>query len=216
MIAYVESNFILELALGQEEAAAAEAILLGAEQRLLELVIPAFALSEPFSTMSHRSRERKRLGNQLEDQFRQLRRSSRHAATIQPVEKTPRVLLGIEKAESDALDLVIIRSLRSVSRIDLTSDIFTSAIEYRRDYDLSISDAIIYAAVIADARMRGSGVSKLFISRNPKDFDIPQIRDELASLGAQYCESFAEGVTRLEQHGLKLPRPPALSLPGTP
>jgi predicted nucleic acid-binding protein len=216
VIAYVESNFILELALEQEEAATAEAILLGAEQRLLELVIPAFALSEPFSTMSHRSRERKRLGNQLEEQFRQLRRSNRHATTIQPVEKTPVVLLGLEKAESDALDLVITRSLQSASRIDLTSDIFTRAIEYRRDYDLSTPDAIIYAAVIADAQKRNLGVSKLFISLNSKDFDIPQIRNELASLGAHYCESFAEGVNKLEQHGIKLPRlltPPSSGVP---
>jgi predicted nucleic acid-binding protein len=207
VITYVESNFILELALEQEEAASAEAILLGAEQRLLELVIPAFALSEPFSTMSHRSRERKRLGNQLEEHFRQLRRSSRHAVTIQPVEKTPVVLLGLEKAESDALDLAITRSLRSAGRIELTSDIFTRAIEYRRDYDLSTQDAIIYASVIADAQKRDLGTGKLFISRNTKDFDIPQIRDELVSLGAQYCESFADGIKKLEQHGIKLPRP---------
>ena len=208
MIVYVESNFILELALEQEDSAAAEALLLGAEQSLLQLVIPAFSLSEPFSTMAHRSRERTRLGKQLEENFRQLRRSRRHAATIQPVENTPVVLLGLEKAESDMLDLVTTRVLQHARHIELTSSSFARALEYRREYDLSTSDAVIYASVIADARHQPPGESKLFISRNTKDFDIPQVRSELASLAAQYCVSFTEGLEEIERQGTVVPRPP--------
>ena len=51
MTVFVESNFVLEIALGQEQAAAAEAILQLAEHGTLNLRIPAFALSEPFSTV---------------------------------------------------------------------------------------------------------------------------------------------------------------------
>lgn len=48
MIVYVESNFVLELALGQEQSASAEAILALAEAKKIELVVLGFALSEPF------------------------------------------------------------------------------------------------------------------------------------------------------------------------
>ncbi|WP_375759877.1 PIN domain-containing protein [Corallococcus exercitus] len=214
MIVYIESNFILELALGQEGAAAAESILSGAEQRLFELVIPAFSLSEPFGTLAHRGRERKKIGNQLEEQFRQLRRSRQHQATIQPFETAPAVLLGLETAESDALDSVVMRSLRTASRIELTIEMFEQALNYRRDYDLSSSDAIIYASVVADARKRERIRPKLFVSRNHKDFDIPQVHDELGSLGAEYCDSFERTVEKLAQHNVKLPRPSVLPIPG--
>ncbi|MFP2900114.1 hypothetical protein [Corallococcus sp. 4LFB] len=214
MIVYVESNFILELALGQEGANAAESILSGAEQRLFELMIPAFSLSEPFGTMAHRGRERKKLGNLLEEQFRQLRRSRQHKATIQPIETAPTVLLGLETAESDALDSVVMRSLRTAGRIELTADMFEQALNYRRDYDLSSSDAIIYAAVVADARKRDRMRPKLFVSRNHRDFDIPQVRDELGLLGGEYCDSFESAVEKLAQHNVKLPRPSVLPVPG--
>lgn len=54
MIVYVESNFVLELALGQEQAAFADAILNAAEAKKIELAFPSFALSDPFATVMHR------------------------------------------------------------------------------------------------------------------------------------------------------------------
>src|SRR5881394_3448686 len=46
LIAYIESNFVLELALEQEEAPAAQKILELAEKGRIELAFPTFALSE--------------------------------------------------------------------------------------------------------------------------------------------------------------------------
>lgn len=43
MIVYVESNFVLELALRQEEHGACERILEHAEANHIELVIPAYS-----------------------------------------------------------------------------------------------------------------------------------------------------------------------------
>jgi basic membrane lipoprotein Med (substrate-binding protein (PBP1-ABC) superfamily) len=52
MIIYVESNFALEIALGQEQSASAEAILSLAEQGKIALVFPGFALNEPLTTLA--------------------------------------------------------------------------------------------------------------------------------------------------------------------
>lgn len=54
MRVYVESNFLLEIALEQEQAEAALLILELADARLITLSIPSFALSEPFSTLAYR------------------------------------------------------------------------------------------------------------------------------------------------------------------
>lgn len=59
MIVYVESNFVLEIALEQREASSAEAILGLAENGEIELAIPAVALAEPFSKLGYRNVDRK-------------------------------------------------------------------------------------------------------------------------------------------------------------
>ncbi len=58
MIVYVESNFILEVALEQEQFASAEAILKLVEENKIKLAFPSFALSEPFATVMRRDKER--------------------------------------------------------------------------------------------------------------------------------------------------------------
>jgi hypothetical protein len=61
MIVYVESNFVLEIALGQEQATSAEALLAFSESRSIELVLPSLTLTEPFSTVTHRDCDRRKL-----------------------------------------------------------------------------------------------------------------------------------------------------------
>jgi hypothetical protein len=58
---YVESNFVLELALLQEQQASCEELLLLCEGRRIQLVIPACSLAEPYETLTRRHRQRKRM-----------------------------------------------------------------------------------------------------------------------------------------------------------
>lgn len=54
MIVYVESNFILELVLAQEESISAERILQLVERDAIRLLFPSFSLMEPFWTIQGR------------------------------------------------------------------------------------------------------------------------------------------------------------------
>jgi predicted nucleic acid-binding protein len=78
MTVYVESNFVLEIALGQEQASAAEAILDRAEGGEVKLALPAFSLSEPFAAVRRRANDTQRLGNELRHQLNELGRSGPH------------------------------------------------------------------------------------------------------------------------------------------
>jgi hypothetical protein len=51
MIILAESNFVLELAFQQEERDEVERLVVMAEARKVELVIPACALFEPYETL---------------------------------------------------------------------------------------------------------------------------------------------------------------------
>lgn len=114
MTVYVESSFVLEMALGQEQSEAAEAILARAERGEVELAVPSFALSEPFSTVTHRMRSRRRLSNDLSDQVRDLNRSLPHrqdAAALEPLTDLTDLLVQVGQRETHSLIATVERLL---------------------------------------------------------------------------------------------------------
>lgn len=72
MNVYVESNFILELALQQEQAAACEKILSICEAGKAKLVLPAFCIAEPYETLVRRAKHRGNLSRDLATELGQL------------------------------------------------------------------------------------------------------------------------------------------------
>lgn len=55
---YVESNFVLEVTLAQEQQEACENILRLCEAGRARLVVPAFSMTEPYHTLDRRHKQR--------------------------------------------------------------------------------------------------------------------------------------------------------------
>jgi hypothetical protein len=72
---YVESNFVLELALLQEQFEACENILAICEAGETALVLPAFCIAEPYETLVRRAKHRGNLSRDLTTELGQLSRS---------------------------------------------------------------------------------------------------------------------------------------------
>jgi hypothetical protein len=75
MNVYVESNFVLEQALEQEQCESCEQLIGMASAGSLQLVIPAFSLAEPHGTLLRTKNARSRLSNELLPHLRELARS---------------------------------------------------------------------------------------------------------------------------------------------
>jgi predicted nucleic acid-binding protein len=103
MTVYVESNFVLEIALGQEQVDAAQAILNRAERGEITLALPASSLIEPFSTITHRSRRIRQLRGQLTVQLRELARSRPHQEEVVALDSLPLLLASVEARELERL-----------------------------------------------------------------------------------------------------------------
>ena len=194
MIAYVESNFVLELALGQEEAPSAQDILELAETNKIQLVYPAFALSEPFSTITYRALERRRLYDSLAIQLGQIQRSQPHHQIASALKAVLSMWLDMGKKETDLLESTVKRLLNVSKPVEMDLLGFEQALAYRDRYSLSLQDAIVYSAVIADLRQRNPKEPKCFISRNSKDFNDPGIKSELKPYSCRYIASFVDGL----------------------
>jgi predicted nucleic acid-binding protein len=82
MRVYAESNFVLEIVLEQEQHQACEELVSLASAGSIELVLPAFALLEPYQTIVRRKDDGKRFRDSLVDHAKQLERTAWIAADV--------------------------------------------------------------------------------------------------------------------------------------
>jgi hypothetical protein len=193
MNVYVESNFVLELALEQEECdSCAEITRLAATGRIT-LIIPAFSLAEPHQAILAKAKMRSRLAEDLKRHLGELGRSrpprempatfdTLAAALISSAEFER---LGVRRTVSDLIDASHV--------IPLDADILRSAALIEPSYDLFPQDAIVLASVLAHLE-RNTPEESCFLNRNAKDFDDPDIRERLEALGCRFFPKFTPGL----------------------
>jgi predicted nucleic acid-binding protein len=187
VIVYVESNFVIELALLQEQHAACDSILRICEAGDPRLVMPAFSMMEPLETVRRHQVARRRAKKTLEDEIRQLARTAIYKERLRDVETV--VALLVDSSEEDLQRLASVRSrlLACVELIPLESAILTHAEEHQEEYDLSAQDAVVYASVLA--HLKRSGEPSCFVSRD-RDFDDQEIKRELKSYNCRLLSNF--------------------------
>lgn len=192
MTLYVESNFVLEITLGQEELNAAERLLAAAERGTIDMALPSFSLSEPFARVTRGIRDRGRLWGQLNNQVDQLARSSPHQSEVGVLRSIPDLIARIDRRDTDRLTRTIERILRAARILDIDLSIFLAAMSYRNQYGLDPQDAIILASVVRDLRIRSASSPRghMFANRNRKDFGDPELQTELQGLGCHLVSSF--------------------------
>ena len=184
MIVYVESNFILELAYLQEEHENCERILKLAEAETIRLIVPAFAIAEPFSAWVGRKRRRVDLHKSLTNELKELGRSKPYADSHKEFQEITKALLVSGQDEKLRLDATIERVLAIGVLIPIEGSTVRSAIEIQKTRRLDPQNSIVYASVLSDLPSR-EDKPKCFVTKNSKDFANPDIIQELA---AYHCE----------------------------
>jgi predicted nucleic acid-binding protein len=194
---YVESNFVLEIALGQEEFAPAERLLVAAEAGAIDLALPSFSLSEPFARVTRGIRDRGRLMSQFRSQVGQLARSTPHQKEIGTLQAVPELMTSIDEREVDLLTKTVERLLASARIIELDLASFQTATDFKSRFSLQTEDAVILAVVVADLKTKSAVGRHLFANRNRKDFAHPEIAGELRGLVCDFAWSFEDATRQL-------------------
>lgn len=211
MIVYVETNFILELALEQEHHQAAIEILQLAEKRKIDLAFPGFSISESLSKVTRQSRERDELLRFLSFTLQQLGRSASYEQIVTDLDPVLALLQNAIKAASDRL-LSVLSRLLSVGRlVELNSSSLSQALAYKGQ--LSTEDSVVYGTIISDLILRPHDESKLFLSRDAEAFGesrnkkkdpyYQRIKTELRSYNCSYIQEFDDGLGYIESELLK-------------
>jgi predicted nucleic acid-binding protein len=189
---YVESNFVLELALLQEQHASCEDILRLCEAGNAQLIIPAYSLVEPYETLIRRHRQRKQMKAELDSELQQLARTATYADRLDGFQNLTALL--IDSADEEAKRLEETRSLlsRTAEIIPLDGAILAIATRYQLAHDLSPQDALVYATVLSHLTQSGA-LQSCFLNKNSKDFDDPDLVEELNTYNCRLLPRFDIG-----------------------
>lgn len=198
MNVYVESNFVLELALQQEQSASCESILSLCETGQVCLVVPAFCLAEPHETLTRRHKERRDMKRALDKELQQLARTTTNTAQLLGFDSITDLLASSAEHESRNLSKTSARLLSAAELISLDASVLANASRYQITHSLSPQDSIVYASIIS--HLRGGHQRKShFISRD-SDFDDQNVVTELGGLGCVLVHDFALGLQFLKRH----------------
>jgi hypothetical protein len=193
MTVYVESNFVLEQSLQQEECDSCAAIIDLASKGLIMLAVPAFSLAEPHVAILGKEKARSRLGNDLRKQLFELGRSKPHRAVPATFDALASVLIASAQFERDGLRDTISALLRTADVISLDAVILSSAVSIQVEFGMSGQDAIVLASVLAHLDVHRPPES-CFLNRNTKDFDDPDVRERLEACGCKFFGKFEDGL----------------------
>ncbi len=197
---YVESNFVLELALEQEEHQSCQVIVALSENGTIELALPAFCLTEPYETQTRRHRGRRRLREDLTTEFTQLARTASYATSVAEARTATTLLQFSILDERRRLNLVRARLLGCARIIPATADVLRLASQSELLYQFSAQDAIVYASVAWDLEQSPVPAS-CFLNRD-RHFADPDAVDRLKANGCTLIPRFEHGYEFLVSRGL--------------
>jgi predicted nucleic acid-binding protein len=197
MIIYVETNFVLELALVQEQHESCEKIITLCEAGSSKLVLPAFCIAESYETLVRRANRRTQIANDLAGELRQLSRSEPYRSEIEAFQNITGLLARSSQEEGQRLISTLERILKIADIIPLEAEIVRTAAQHRVIYKLEPQDSIVYASVLRHLAS-AMDVERCFINRNRRDFDDPDIEESLANNNCKMLFSFDKGYAYIQ------------------
>lgn len=198
MNVFVETNFVLELALDQEQRNSCLRLLELAEGGRIHLLIPAYSIIEPYETLGRRHRDRKKLRSDLDGELNQLGRSRDLADRVTASQEVLNLLMDSADRENKQIEDVRSRVCATAEVLPCDREILELASEHQARHDFSPQDSVVYASVLRYLRTNHTGDS-IFVSRNSRDFDDPDLEAGLAALNCKYLPRFDAAVGFIER-----------------
>ncbi|HWE49721.1 MAG TPA: hypothetical protein VG273_08035 [Bryobacteraceae bacterium] len=189
MNVYAESNFVLEIALEQDECESCTEIIRLASAGRLRLIIPAFSLAEPHQAIAGKAKARSRMRDDLRTHLNELARSRRHREIPATFDALAAALVASAEFEKEGLRRAVSQLLQNAHIVPLDAAILDSAASIEIAYGLSGQDAIVLASVFRHLEANALEES-CFLNKNRWDFDDPDILERLDALRCRFFPRF--------------------------
>ena len=199
MNVYVDSNFVLERALLQQQWRSCEEIMVLCESGRAQLVVPAYCLIEPYEAVTRRHRRRKQIKQEIDNEFGQIARTETHADRLGGFREITDLLIKSAEDEEKALNDLSSRLLEKADLIPLDARALSLSTECRRQYDFSPQDSVVYASVLSHLE-RFAAEPSCFLSRD-KDFQDQDVVEELGGFRCRLLTDFGAGYRYVVDNG---------------
>jgi hypothetical protein len=197
MNVYVESNFVLEQALEQEQCESCQRLIDIAAAGSIRLVIPAFSLAEPHITLMRKASDRSRLSTERQKQLSDLGRSKPYREASGSFNEITAMLIRSAESERAGLERAMDGILKAAEVIPLDSDVFYRAGGIQIGLGMSAQDSIVLASVVRHLS-ETKPVESCLLNRNTRDFDDPNVRDVLEQFGCRFFGRFDHALQYIE------------------
>ncbi len=195
MIVYVESNFVLEIALLQEQHSACEALLELCASGQIQVILPSFAMIEPFGALFRRRVERNLVRGKLDGVLRELGRTEPLSGAVTTAQARLKYLLdGSSRDEFSRWRITRSRIASVAELIPVEAHVLQLAAASEAQLNLTPPDAVIYASVRSHLDETRPALS-CFLNRNSQDFRNPALVTELNALGCKVLPAFDQGLS---------------------
>lgn len=190
---YVETNFVLELAFEQEQSENCEQILQLAETKKIKLIVPAYSLAEPHEKLNRQAKNRKKLQNDLNIELRQLSRSKTYINRLESIKDLAKLIAQSNEEEWQRFIQYRHRLLNCAEFIALDTNVLQLGASFENLYNLQSQDAIVFASIISHLRQNKPSLAS-FLNKNSKDFDNPDVVQELNKFNCRMISRFDRGL----------------------
>ena len=156
-------------------------------------------LESPLERVKHARAQNqlRELQQLLDTELRQLSRTASYASRIKSIQDIASLMVQSNEEERHRFNKYRERLLKVGEIVALTADILIEAASYETIYDLTPQDALVYASVLDHLR-RYQPQQACFLNRNSKDFDSPDIVEELNQFNCRMIPRFDRGYSFLQ------------------
>lgn len=201
MIIYLETNFLLELALRREQSGSCRQLLDWCADQKHSLYLPVYALAEARSAFRRRERTRFGLVDDLKAQARDLARLRGSSDLAHSCEDTGSALGASIDHERASLNTLVEELLLSASFIALDHAVVERAEDLRRQSLIAgDGDLLVFASVVRnleDRQRAGTMAESIFITRDA-DFGGDAAK-WLRPFSCELLNSYDAAVARLKE-----------------
>jgi predicted nucleic acid-binding protein len=207
---YVETGFVLQLGLHQEEETACEELLRAAESDFIRLVIPAVALFEPIYKLRGEGQARRGLREELDRLSRDLRRT-KHGPRPNAFGKAQEAIVALaELSQHDRTEVaaVIARIGAKATVVPMTFDIVREAYDiYERPGLLEGADALVMASIMGHATSRTRTEADCFLALDRNFREDVLLKQKFAAQGLRLHARSNDVVAQLCATGAMASKP---------
>jgi predicted nucleic acid-binding protein len=194
---YVETNFILELVFEQEQCASCEKILELCEAKKANLIIPAYSLAEPHEKLIRQANDRRKLQKSLDGELQQLSRTKSYKNRLDSIEDIRSLIVQSSQEIGENFAKYREYLVKIAEIIPLNADILLNAASAEKKHKMRPQDALVYVSILKHLQ-QNKPQQACFLNRNSKDFNDPDIVDELKSLNCRLITQFDGGYKFLQ------------------